>query len=673
MGDNIVLRFQYSGKDTDVVVDDIDKISLIDLILDYWERSEKENTPFPKNPVFSYIFKLKQVDVYTDQHLMQMFKDFDGRDMIYIWVGESKKATAVVESATKLRELLKCSQPSEPTVNTEPIQPIENTEPPIQSQISQSHPKTPKASIHDVNTDIHISPSYINDIISNNIDYWNEIEVTPIEPIRGRGRGRGRLRGSGRGRGRGRHGSLVVVGSDQKQNLRRSPSNHHNAKQLQTEQTIEIVPHNVCFEVGESSKIPQTSPLFKKKMAKTTAKRKGLWKPKANVAMNLNDTLENIHTMDLNIDFEGLDSDSNENMSDNDGIMTEDDLEDNDGGGNCDNEEKYDGEDDNEMVMPPYIYDEFDPYEGVTWNDDCEDMEKYLQRLYKNGEYYQEKEFGNIELKPWQLFTDKQHLREVLRDFCIQSGFAVVVDTANNRKYTVQCNDERCLWRLHAAVLPDNITWAIKSIKNPKHTCMGIQTNNPMVTANWASKALLEDIRANEDIPGKALNELLWNRYRVQMSKSTLYRAKRLALQEIHGGHDVSYSFLPAYCEVVRSTNPGSVAVCKWFPENHPERPLTFNRLFISFKGAIDGFLAGCRGLVGVDGTFLKGNYGGVLLSAVALDGNNEMFPIAWAIVSGEDEETWKFFINHLKNILQQGGRDDSNLCIISDRHKVIT
>ncbi|KAL2933568.1 Sodium/potassium/calcium exchanger 1 [Bienertia sinuspersici] len=290
-------------------------------------------------------------------------------------------------------------------------------------------------------------------------------------------------------------------------------------------------------------------------MAKTTAIRKGLWKPRVdvgirrnNVAVNLNDNLDNVESMGLdsgdtggdnggdnagdkggdnagdngddngddNRDDTSVESESEsdyevnteeaELMSDDDELQNEDDE-----GQNEDDE----GQNENEFgtSLPPYVYDDYDPYDGVVWDDDCEDMDNYLQRLYRN---------------------------------------------ANNKKYTVRCNDERCYWRLHAAVLPDNITWAIKSIQGSEHTCMGLQTKNPMVTAQWACKALIEDIRAHVNIPGKA---------------------------------------------------------------------------------AVDGFLAGCRGVVGVDGTFLKGNYGGVLLSAVALDGNNEMFPIAWGIVSGEDED----------------------------------
>ncbi|XP_021746756.1 uncharacterized protein LOC110712594 [Chenopodium quinoa] len=196
-----------------------------------------------------------------------------------------------------------------------------------------------------------------------------------------------------------------------------------------------------------------------------------------------------------------------------------------------------------------------------------------------------------------------------------------------------------------------------------------------MVTAKWASRVLLEDIRANNDISGKALNVLLWNRYNVQMATSTLYRVRARALIEIHGGFDESYAFLPGYCEMIRRINPGSDATCVWNPTTHVDRPLDFVTIFISFKPCLDGLRDGVRGFVGVYGTHLKGNCvgggGGVLLSAIALDGNNELFPFAWGIVSTEDSDTWSFFVHHLRDLLRATGRGD-NWCIISDRKKGI-
>ena len=48
--------------------------------------------------------------------------------------------------------------------------------------------------------------------------------------------------------------------------------------------------------------------------------------------------------------------------------------------------------------------------------------------------------------------------------------------------------------------------------------------------------------------------------------------------------------------------------------------------------------------LIGVDGTHLKETYGCILLSAVALDANNEIFSLACAVVSVEDKENWSWF-----------------------------
>ncbi|XP_021748520.1 uncharacterized protein LOC110714324 [Chenopodium quinoa] len=265
---------------------------------------------------------------------------------------------------------------------------------------------------------------------------------------------------------------------------------------------------------------------------------------------------------------------------------------------------------------------------------------------------------------------DKQHLRDVVRDYCIQCGFVVVVEWASNKRYCCRCSDVNCGWRLHASVLPDQCTWVIKSIQSQEHTCAGLETRNSTVNVKWAKRVLLEDIRANNDVPAKALNELLWKRYGVNMAQSTLYRVRTKALVEIHGGHDVSFKDLPMYCDVIKQLNPNSLAHCAW-KNVRPDRPMVFSSIFIAFKASIYGLSAGCRSLIGMDGSHLKGNYGGDLLSAVALDGNNEIFPITWAIVGAEDADSWKFFLYHLKNALQPSGRGD-NWCIISDRQKGI-
>ncbi|KAH0738070.1 hypothetical protein KY290_036775 [Solanum tuberosum] len=58
----------------------------------------------------------------------------------------------------------------------------------------------------------------------------------------------------------------------------------------------------------------------------------------------------------------------------------------------------------------------------------------------------------------------------------------------------------------------------------------------------------------------------------------------------------------------------------------------------------------------------------GVLLSTVAQDQKNHVYPIAFCVVDKENDASWTFFFEKLKEIVV----DEPDLCCISDRHKSI-
>ncbi|KAL0305556.1 UNVERIFIED_CONTAM: hypothetical protein Sradi_5972900 [Sesamum radiatum] len=80
------------------------------------------------------------------------------------------------------------------------------------------------------------------------------------------------------------------------------------------------------------------------------------------------------------------------------------------------------------------------------------------------------------------------------------------------------------------------------------------------------------------------------------------------------------------------------------------------------------GFRAGCRPIIGVDGYHLKGPHGGILLTAVGVDPNNNLFPIAYAVVSKECRETWEWFLILLKHDLDIVRQDEYTF--MSDKQK---
>src|SRR2546425_11566815 len=94
--------------------------------------------------------------------------------------------------------------------------------------------------------------------------------------------------------------------------------------------------------------------------------------------------------------------------------------------------------------------------------------------------------------------------------------------------------------------------------------------------------------------------------------------------------------------------NPGSVVKFTPQPRNSERDPVTFSSIFVCFQALKNCFLRGCRPFIGLDGAHLKGEFGGVILSAVTMDGNNAVIPLAWAVVQSECKESWNFFLDCL-------------------------
>ena len=62
-----------------------------------------------------------------------------------------------------------------------------------------------------------------------------------------------------------------------------------------------------------------------------------------------------------------------------------------------------------------------------------------------------------------------------------------------------------------------------------------------------------------------------------------------------------------------------------------------FKRLYVGYSLLRNWFRQGCRPIIGLDGTFLKSVISGALLVTIGKDNDNRMFPIAWAVVEGEN------------------------------------
>ncbi|KAF6135276.1 hypothetical protein GIB67_021638 [Kingdonia uniflora] len=149
-------------------------------------------------------------------------------------------------------------------------------------------------------------------------------------------------------------------------------------------------------------------------------------------------------------------------------------------------------------------------------------------------------------------------------------------------------------------------------------------------------------------------------RYKCGDEKS--WNAWTICMERIVGSYDEGYIIMPKLTVQVLLANPGSISTC-----NIDLMTNEWTGTCISYKGSMEGCLIGCRPLLGLDGCFLKGKYGGVCLSIIGLDGNNGLFPIAVFFCRSECTETWKKFLEMMEPYLNLHRH---RLNLISDRQK---
>ncbi|XP_019258308.1 PREDICTED: uncharacterized protein LOC109236566 [Nicotiana attenuata] len=138
---------------------------------------------------------------------------------------------------------------------------------------------------------------------------------------------------------------------------------------------------------------------------------------------------------------------------------------------------------------------------------------------------------------------------------------------------------------------------------------------------------------------------------------------------EVNTSQFMSCKRLLDYADMIKSTNPGSSCWVRTDTETVPGKHL-FKYFYVFFEAMKKGWIAGCRRIIGFDGCFLKGVCKGELLVAVGKNGNNQMYPISWALVDQETTHSWSWFINYLKTDLEL--RNGEDLTVMSDMQKVL-
>ncbi|XP_021756736.1 uncharacterized protein LOC110721811 [Chenopodium quinoa] len=167
--------------------------------------------------------------------------------------------------------------------------------------------------------------------------------------------------------------------------------------------------------------------------------------------------------------------------------------------------------------------------------------------------------------------------------------------------------DKGCPWRILASWDKNKTKFCVKSYVG-EHTC-GRSSKVKKMSASWIAKQYNTQFKVNPYMRLHDLMETVWLDWGIRISRYLAHRARRIGQSLIVDEYKEQYGLLPRYAAEILRSNRGNTVKLK------------------------------------LNGT---GPYGGQLLVAVGSDGNNQMFPLAWAVVGVESTETLSWFLHLL-------------------------
>ncbi|XP_020243075.1 uncharacterized protein LOC109821299 [Asparagus officinalis] len=230
-----------------------------------------------------------------------------------------------------------------------------------------------------------------------------------------------------------------------------------------------------------------------------------------------------------------------------------------------------------------------------------------------------------------QRFESTKELRLALLYYSMAKKFEYLFAKNEPKRNRVFCRfkeAQNCSWMLFASPTQNENRLEIKTFVD-NHTCgnFGNNAGQSRTSRQFIATQVLPTLKVRPDLRPIDVQKELLTSYGLRVDYSKIWWGKERAQEQLYGDAHESYDQLRWYVEEVKKTNPDSYI--------HVEQ--------------IEG-----RPLIFLDGTFLKDRFKGILLSAVAYDGNQGIFPLAYCICDQENTVNWNWFLQSLWSILYE-------------------
>ncbi|XP_019087287.1 PREDICTED: uncharacterized protein LOC109127218 [Camelina sativa] len=276
---------------------------------------------------------------------------------------------------------------------------------------------------------------------------------------------------------------------------------------------------------------------------------------------------------------------------------------------------------------------------------------------------------NNEKLAIGRTFFTGVEFKEVVLNHALKSRENIKQNRWGKDKMSFVCGqDKNCNWKVYAAYDKTRQLWVVRT-NCGYHRCKS-NGKCKLLKSPVIGRLFLDKLRLQPKYMPLDIQRHIKERWNILSSIGQVQRGRLLALKWLQQEYAQHFAHLRGYAAEIVVSNPGSTAIVDTIPNDDGEVVTdVFKRFYVCLGAMKQGFYY-CRPIIGIDGTFLKHAVKGCLLTAIAHDANNQIYPIAWAAVQTENADNWLWFLKLLKADLNL--KDGKDYVIISDRSKGI-